>query len=988
MNSRTPLGRNTVLLLGNRTHYKIPYFVDEVIGYGTSCITYAGSYMNSTGQKKRVRIKECYPRQPWIKRGNTRELCVAPGKERLFEAALERFQKAFELSNVLFEKQGMTNAVSNSLELYEAGNTLYTVSAYTEGETLAEHGIRSVEEAIRITVQVAEILEVLHREGYLYLDLKPENLWLLKGNQEWLQLFDFDAMRPKTMASDLDAPLFYTEGFAAVELRRADRRNLDEWTDVYSLGALLYWMLFGKAPDAFACNRTGQYDFTDMLFPMEGYRDRLFFSLSAFFRKTLQSYYADRYASMEEALSELKRAERYAVRGKAFIHDSYIPVQAPLVGRREESAQLEQWARSENPCLFVRGMAGIGKSALVREFIASHGELFDSVVYISYRHSLEETLSDDEDLWLEQTKRLPEETMEDYYVRKLQAVRRLASKESILLILDNYEGGEDASLQNVASVGWKVLVLTRKRLGVADKNVLELGPLQSDLERVQLFEEKLGRSLRDEEVEDVQRIAERLQGHPLGLELLAAQIVSSCLTTEEAGRLVDSVGLAGLAAEKISYRKDGICKEEHIAALISELFGLEKLSGRKRGLLKLLSLFGQLEIQMRQGAELLGLESLDELNALQMEGWISIENSMLHMHPFVAETLGHLGWRGSDQRRACRLLAHLAREKGQSLNKALWRKLSENVLGHCGRDRVLRQTAEFQELCVRLLCELPREREKFIFAETELLLSQEWKLEPEKLMELLDYVHFLYCESGNGKKAEELLQTAKLCARKHSHNYLWGLYYEMLGNYYDSMLGGDYQPIEIGKKYLRQKLISTNRKAIRCMKKVEGEKGREHLTEDLLSAAMLLIRGFSGQRRQLIDLLGEARKNLNQSAQKSMTAEKHRKEGQLRGMYFMVCAWYYALVDTDIKRMKSLIERAEPLLWENLDSRLDYLDNCLIPAANMFQETGKREQAYEKLQRGIALCEKYPGVVPYERKKREISLMLTPKAIPVKKLEK
>ena len=298
------------------------------------------------------------------------------------------------------------------------------------------------------------------------------------------------------------------------------------------------------------------------------------------------------------------------------------------------------------------------------------------------------------------------------------------------------------------------------------------------------------------------------------------------------------------------------------------------------------------------------------------------------------------------------------------------------------------QTAEYQKLCVRLLCELPRERESFIFAQTKLLLAQEWKLEPESLMELLDYVHFLYCESGYPKKAEELLQTAKLYARRYSRNYLWGLYYEMLGNDYDTMLGGAYQPIEIGKKYLRQKLLSANRKAIRCMKRVEGEKGREHLTEDLLSAAMLLIRGFPGQRRQLKDMLGEAREALKQSAKKNMTAEKLRKEGWLRGMYFMVCAWYYALVDTDIRRMYSMIERAEGLLWENAVSKLDYLDNCLIPAANMLQETGKREQAFARLRRGVALCETYPGVAPYERKKREISRMLTPKAISTRKQEK
>src|SRR5215472_3899434 len=66
-----------------------------------------------------------------------------------------------------------------------AGGFLYYVMPYIEGETVREKLNRetqfSVEEAIRITTEVADALDYAHRHGVIHRDIKPENILLQDG---------------------------------------------------------------------------------------------------------------------------------------------------------------------------------------------------------------------------------------------------------------------------------------------------------------------------------------------------------------------------------------------------------------------------------------------------------------------------------------------------------------------------------------------------------------------------------------------------------------------------------------------------------------------------------------------------------------------------------------------------------------------------------------------------------------------------------------
>lgn len=131
----------------------------------------------------------------------------------------------------------------------EAGRQ-YLVMDYVEGETLEElvqrRGKLSVDEALDLAVQVAEVLEFLHRQTppVIFRDLKPANI--IVTPQGTPKLIDFGIARFFTSGQAADTRALGTPGYAAPE--QYGRGQSDARTDLYALGATLHHALSGVDP--------------------------------------------------------------------------------------------------------------------------------------------------------------------------------------------------------------------------------------------------------------------------------------------------------------------------------------------------------------------------------------------------------------------------------------------------------------------------------------------------------------------------------------------------------------------------------------------------------------------------------------------------------------------------------------------------------------------------------------------------------------------
>jgi serine/threonine-protein kinase len=121
---------------------------------------------------------------------------------------------------------------------------------YIEGRTLdkllEEKGRLEVDEAIRIISQAALALEHAHTNGIIHRDIKPSNIILDKPGS--VKVMDFGLARMTDDRSKLtqSGTLMGTLDYMSPEQCRGE--ELDERTDIYSLGVVLYETLTGKTP--------------------------------------------------------------------------------------------------------------------------------------------------------------------------------------------------------------------------------------------------------------------------------------------------------------------------------------------------------------------------------------------------------------------------------------------------------------------------------------------------------------------------------------------------------------------------------------------------------------------------------------------------------------------------------------------------------------------------------------------------------------------
>ena len=150
-------------------------------------------------------------------------------------------------------------------QLYDIGaqdGTDFLVMEYLEGQTLAERlrsGPLPLEHVCKIGVEICEGLEKAHRSGVIHRDLKPANIFLTPDGHA--KLLDFGLAKScavgETVPGDartlgwedlLTSPgsTVGTVAYMSPEQARGD--NLDERSDLFSLGVVAYEMVTGQRP--------------------------------------------------------------------------------------------------------------------------------------------------------------------------------------------------------------------------------------------------------------------------------------------------------------------------------------------------------------------------------------------------------------------------------------------------------------------------------------------------------------------------------------------------------------------------------------------------------------------------------------------------------------------------------------------------------------------------------------------------------------------
>ena len=143
----------------------------------------------------------------------------------------------------------------NILPIYELGETedglpFFTMKHAPGGALLeAAQSLRhDPRRSVRLIAKVSRAMEYAHGEGVLHCDLKPGNILLDEHGEPLVS--DFGLAKSLGTPTDLTRTFtsFGTPGFIAPEQAHGPAKNLNPAADIYSIGAMLFYLLTGRPP--------------------------------------------------------------------------------------------------------------------------------------------------------------------------------------------------------------------------------------------------------------------------------------------------------------------------------------------------------------------------------------------------------------------------------------------------------------------------------------------------------------------------------------------------------------------------------------------------------------------------------------------------------------------------------------------------------------------------------------------------------------------
>lgn len=142
----------------------------------------------------------------------------------------------------------------NIVQVYQVGEcdvAHYFVMEYVDGpslETLIKEGKLLLGSAINLLIPIAEAVHFAHAKGIVHRDLKPANIMIDRGQRPVVMDFGIAKVLGKSSMLTQQGVVMGTPAFMSPEQAGDEPDRVGPHSDVYSLGAILYMMLAGRAP--------------------------------------------------------------------------------------------------------------------------------------------------------------------------------------------------------------------------------------------------------------------------------------------------------------------------------------------------------------------------------------------------------------------------------------------------------------------------------------------------------------------------------------------------------------------------------------------------------------------------------------------------------------------------------------------------------------------------------------------------------------------
>jgi serine/threonine protein kinase/HAMP domain-containing protein len=216
------------------------YRIDGVLGEGGFGVTYLATDVHLDAA---VAIKEYLPQDIVFRNADG---AVSPTASE----HLARYRQG--LDAFLVEARTLASfrhrAIVRVARFFEAHRTAYMVLEVEKGEPLKTwwptHRKIGEKALVELLLPLLDGLAAVHAAGFLHRDIKPDNIQV-RASDGSLVLLDFGSSGQAAGVAP-DGLVVVTPGYAPIEQYGLGEQG--PWTDLYALGATLYWCVSGKKP--------------------------------------------------------------------------------------------------------------------------------------------------------------------------------------------------------------------------------------------------------------------------------------------------------------------------------------------------------------------------------------------------------------------------------------------------------------------------------------------------------------------------------------------------------------------------------------------------------------------------------------------------------------------------------------------------------------------------------------------------------------------
>lgn len=231
------------------------------------------------------------------------------------------------------------------------GNLHYIVMELIEGQTLSKmiekEGPIEYHKVIDITKQIASGLSYAHKHHIIHRDIKPHNILMTPDGVA--KIADFGIAKAMSESIDDDSEEMVMGSVHYFSPEQARGGYVDEKSDIYSLGIVMYEMLTGRVPfDAETPVQVALMHINEQMIPPSRYVPTIPPRLEAIILKATAKVQVSRYANVDEIIKELDKIELIsAVVGEEAVAPEIRKTDRTALDKQKKEAPAEKKKRNK-----------------------------------------------------------------------------------------------------------------------------------------------------------------------------------------------------------------------------------------------------------------------------------------------------------------------------------------------------------------------------------------------------------------------------------------------------------------------------------------------------------------------------------------------------------------------------------------------------------------------------------------------------------------